>query len=368
MARSAVQLTEATGAANPVDVVPDVVRAAVVPLAEATDVAVSDIAGRTLAHDLVARTPVPTFEHSAVDGVAIRGAPVPAGFPSFQPRVVPVMADEPIPALADRVAARERCLLTGGKVMAPAGLKAGANIRRVGEDVALGALLARAGARLDARHAALFTAAGHRIVPCLRPIRVALLLVTGGGIQIASAASGNAIQEPVLPMLHALLATAGDLEVSEVASPPSPRALSRLLGRLAGEVDLIVAIGATSQNRDDLVRRNCLQLGGTMVVEAIAMRPGRPVRLAQLGSTSLLCLPGSPFAALVGFLVLARPIIARLRDHEPTLPEDPARAGFFLDGPRHRAEFFPARIDGSDGTGVPVFGRLARAAARDRRP
>ena len=41
--------------------------------------------------------------------------------------------DEPIPAWADRVAAREHCRPVGGKVAAP-DLKSGANIRRDGED------------------------------------------------------------------------------------------------------------------------------------------------------------------------------------------------------------------------------------------
>jgi molybdopterin biosynthesis enzyme len=71
------------------------------------DVAVAEITGRTLAHDLVARTPVAPFDHSAVDGFAFTAVSVSAGLPAVGPRVVPVMADDPILAGVDRVAAHE---------------------------------------------------------------------------------------------------------------------------------------------------------------------------------------------------------------------------------------------------------------------
>ena len=85
-----------------------------------------------------------------------------------------VMTGAPLPFGADRVAMQEQCQRSGERVFPPP-LAAGANVRRRGEDVAPGDLLARAGTRLDARHVALFAASGHVTVPCLRPLRVAML-------------------------------------------------------------------------------------------------------------------------------------------------------------------------------------------------
>src|SRR5262249_26229370 len=44
----------------------------------------------------------------------------------------------------------------------------------------------------------------------------------------------------------------------------------------------------------------------------LAIKPGRPVALGQIGGVPLIGLPGNPVAAIVTFAVLARPLILRL--------------------------------------------------------
>ena len=170
-----------------VEDVPRVVRDLVEVVDGVVPLPVARSAGWTLASDLVAAEPLPPFDQSAVDGFAFFGIPDADGAPlagvvragdAMRPlppgSALRVMTGAPVPSGADRVAMQEQCHRSGERIFPPP-LAAGANVRRRGEDVSPGDLLARAGTRLDARHVALFAASGHVTVPCLRPLRVALL-------------------------------------------------------------------------------------------------------------------------------------------------------------------------------------------------
>ena len=57
-------------------------------------------------------------------------------------------------------------------------------------------------------------------------------------------------------------------------------------------------------------RSNC---SGGLHFWRLAIKPGRPVALGQIGGVPLIGLPGNPVAALVTFVVLARPLILKAR-------------------------------------------------------
>ncbi|MBA3325365.1 MAG: hypothetical protein H0T41_08930 [Rhodobacteraceae bacterium] len=118
-----------------------------------------------------------------------------------------------------------------------------------------------------------------------------------------------------------------------------------------------------SSGLEDHVRRAWLDIDGRIIFEAVAMKPGKPVGLACVGSAVLLGLPGNSFAALVAFLVVGREVIARLRGRASPRDDLPARAGFALDRRPGRTEFFPARVLGFDPDGTPVIDLLGKGGS-----
>ena len=85
---------------------------------------------------------------------------------------------------------------------------------------------------------------------------------------------------------------------------------------------------------------------GTLHFWRLAIKPGRPVALGQVCGVPLIGLPGNPVAAIVTFLVLARPLIAKLagaRTSEPRL--FPVRAGFGYRKRPGRREYLRARLE-----------------------
>src|ERR1700749_3886256 len=110
--------------------------------------------GRILAHDIAAPLSLPPFTNSAVDGYAVRGEDLPpdeakafpvtgriqagasAGAAIEAGRAVRIFTGAPMPQGADTVFMQEDVRIEDdGKVVLPAGLKPGANVRPAGAGV-----------------------------------------------------------------------------------------------------------------------------------------------------------------------------------------------------------------------------------------
>ena len=120
---------------------------------EVETVALADADGRILAHDIAAPLPLPPFTNSAVDGYAVRKPRSAEGrgehflcraacrpalrreMPIKPGHAVRIFTGAPMPEGADTVFMQEDVRLEGGKVVLPAGLKPGANVRPAGEDI-----------------------------------------------------------------------------------------------------------------------------------------------------------------------------------------------------------------------------------------
>src|SRR4051795_11770804 len=133
--------------------------------------------GRILASDISAPLPLPPFTNSAVDGYAVRSGDLPlrgeaafpvvgrvqAGASAREPvkpgHAVRIFTGAPMPDGADTVFMQEDVRLDeAGRVVLPAGLKAGANVRPAGEDISAGTVALPAGQRLRPQDVALAAA------------------------------------------------------------------------------------------------------------------------------------------------------------------------------------------------------------------
>jgi len=336
--------------------------ARVAPVVETETAPLPAAAGRVLARDLIATMNLPPHANSAVDGYAVAYADLmsdretvlpitgraAAGHPLDRParrgEAIRIFTGASMPDGTDTVMMQEDCAVEDGRVRLKPGLRKGANCRHAGEDIAEGEIALSAGHRLRAPDLGLAAALGQRELRVFRPLRVALLS-TGDEIRDPGAAlPPGAIYDANRFMLAALLTGLGCVVGDFGIRPDREAALADTLAAASAEHDLIVTSGGVSTGEEDHVKSAVERLG-TLHFWRLAIRPGRPVALGQVGNVPLIGLPGNPVAVIVTFVVLARPLILKLAGAAPSLPRPfPVRAGFSYRKKPGRREYLRASL------------------------
>ncbi len=103
--------------------------------------------------------------------------------------------------------------------------------------------------------------------------------------------------------------------------------------------------GGVSTGEEDHVK-GAIERLGALHFWRLAIKPGRPVALGQVGRVPLIGLPGNPVAVVVTFAVLARPLILKLAGAQAAAPRlFPVRAGFAYRKKPGRREYLRARLE-----------------------
>ncbi|SHM90119.1 molybdopterin molybdotransferase MoeA [Cryptosporangium aurantiacum] len=330
-------------------------------------------AGRVLAADVCSRTLVPGFDTAAMDGYAVAGAGpwrvtgrVLAG--ATNPGVVTpgtaveIATGAPVPDGAEAVVPYEDVRVDGGLVDAPPPRKA--HIRRAGEDLRPGDVLATAGRDVTPPLLGLLAQGGTDSLPVRRRPAVRLV-VTGDEVVDVGLPGAGQVRDALGPLVVALTEQAG-ASTPELVPVPDDRDRLRAAVAAAGP-DVVVVTGSSSVGRADHLHAVLADLGATLHVDGVACRPGHPQLLAGLPDGGwVIGLPGNPFAGLVGCLTLLRPLLDGLlgRAEAPAV-RFPLRGGSPPPGTVTR--LLPVRV--RDGAAVPVSdagpARLRAAADAD---
>jgi len=329
-----------------VDEAVGLIAARVTPVRDVETVALVRADGRVLARDVAAPLPLPPFTNSAVDGYAVASRDLPqsieqafpvagrvqAGGASAAPvepgQAMRIFTGAPMPDGADTVFMQEDVRLEDGKVVLPAGLKPGANVRPVGEDIPAGHVALPAGRRLRPQDIALAAAFGLTELGVTRRLRVAVFS-TGNELVSPGEVRGAAqLFDSNRFMLMAMLIRLG-CEVSDLGIIRDDRAsLARALQQEACRQDLILTTGGVSTGEEDHVKA-AVESIGRLVLWRMAIKPGRPVAMGIIDGTPLIGLPGNPVATFVTFVHVVRPtVLALFGAAQEKLVPMPVRAGF----------------------------------------
>lgn len=331
--------------------------------------------GRVLLADAVSALQVPPQDNSAMDGYALRSADlaapgallpvsqrIPAGSVghALQPGTAArIFTGAPVPPGADAVVMQEDCeVLEDGTVRLNAAPQAGQNIRRAGEDIALGATVLAAGTRLTPAALGLAASIGLAQLPVARRPRVALFstgdeLVMPGQVPPAQMKPGS-IYNSNRFVLRAMLQRLG-CEVTDLGIVPDRlEATVDALRQAAAGHDLILTSGGVSVGEEDHVKP-AVQSLGSLDLWLIAMKPGKPFAYGRVGGAHFIGLPGNPVSSLVTFAVLVRPFLLRLQGMHDVAPKTiAATAAFTWPRADKRREFLRVRLNAE--------GRLERYA------
>ncbi|HEY3369098.1 MAG TPA: gephyrin-like molybdotransferase Glp [Symbiobacteriaceae bacterium] len=292
--------------------------------------------GLILAEDLVAPEPLPSFPRSGMDGYALhsgatqtasREAPVvlplsgviPAGHPlsaSLTPgSCASIMTGGAIPDGADAVIRLEEVRVTPEGIAIYRPVNRAENVSPVGEDVALGQVVLKAGHKIRPPEVNLLAAVGIMEVPAYIPPRVGIL-TTGDELVPAGTVPGpGQIRNSNGPGLAALVRSCGCTPVDLGLARDVTDVIAGAIGHAVG-CDLILTTGGVSVGDFDVVREALTVIGAEQLFWRVAIKPGTPVCAAVVEGRLVIGLSGNPAAAITNFDLLVRPLLNSLCGRE----------------------------------------------------
>ena len=313
---------------------------------EVETVSLDEADGRVLAHDLGAPLPLPPFTNSAVDGYAVRASDLSRDSEQAMPiagrvqagavgeaakpgQAVRIFTGAPMPQGTDTVFMQEDVrIVEPGRVVLPAGLKPGANVRPAGEDIPAGHLALKAGQHLRPQDVALAAAFGLSRLEVVRRIHVAVFSTGNELVSPGTPRAAAQLFDSNRLMLMAMLRRVG-CGVSDLGILRDERtSLAGALQKAAEAHDLILTSGGVSTGEEDHVKAG-VESVGQLVLWRMAIKPGRPVAMGIIGGTAFIGLPGNPVASFVTFVHVVRPTVLALSGAQPKpLVPLPVRAAF----------------------------------------
>lgn len=311
------------------------------PVADSEPVALTAALGRVLAAPVSANLDFPHWDNSSMDGYAVRHAEVaaaredepvwlilseeiPAG--SAPQRAVEsgqtarILTGSMLPAGADAVVMQEHTRRQGERVAILKAPRPQENVRQRGAFYQAGQPLLGAGTVLGAPELAALAAARCTPVLVYRRLRVA---VFSTGDELVSLSDLPA-EQPLPPGqiidsnqlgLVSLVRQAGAEPLALGIVRDQPQRLRDTIAQAVASADLVLSSGGVSVGDYDYVDRILQELGAQLHIQAVAIRPGKPLTVARFSQPRPVLyfgLPGNPVSSLVSFWRFVQPALQKL--------------------------------------------------------
>ena len=309
---------------------------------ETVDLA-SDVAGclgRVLARSVTSALDFPHWDNSAMDGYAVRASDVqrspvtlqiveelPAGkLPqkTIEPgQAARILTGAMMPEGADTVVMQEETeRQPGDRAITILTTPEPKNfVRQRGSFAKVGDRLLAAGQTIGPAEIALLSAAQQIQIPVFRRPRVAIISTGSELVRPDQPLQPGQIVDSNQYALAALVAQTGAVPLLlGIVSDERARVKDAIASALA-QADMVISSGGVSVGDYDYVDDVLTELGATLHIRSVAIKPGKPLTVATVNNSLYFGLPGNPASAMVGFWRFVAPAIAKLSGQRgPWLP------------------------------------------------
>jgi molybdopterin molybdotransferase len=291
--------------------------------------------GRVLAKSVIATLDLPPADNSAMDGYAICLADYQPGrsfpiqqrcFAGQQPEAlqrgnaIRLFTGSLMPEGADSVIMQEDCTEADNRVTINQAPDAGQHVRKQGEDVKKGRPVLAAGTLIGAAEIALLASQGLAQLDVYPRLKIGILTTGDELVTPGQPLNSAQIYNSNGPMLAALGGSLNAAVIHVLHAADTFESLHKAFTTLLDDCDLVLTVGGVSVGEKDLVKPAIEQLGGTLDLWKVNMKPGKPVALAYAKDKPIVCLPGNPVSAFAVFTLLVSPLIRTMQGRTDVLP------------------------------------------------
>jgi molybdopterin molybdotransferase len=268
-----------------------------------------------------------------MDGFAVRAeagrtsfavaAYIPAGSAASEPlqpgTAARILTGAPLPPGADTVIPFEDADEDEGKVFPRGPVRAGANVRRRGEDLRAGERVLERGRVLGPAEVSFLATSSRPCVPVFCRPRVAVLSTGDELVAAGEALAPGKIHDSNGPAVAAAVRQLGGEPIVLGIARDDAASLRRLLGDGLRAADALVTTAGVSRGDRDLVREILAELGVRQLFWNVDMKPGRPMAFGVRDRTLVFSLPGNPVSTILSFDQFVRPALLRMMGHRAVL-------------------------------------------------
>lgn len=301
---------------------------------ESEEVSLNDAGGRWTAEVIVASEDVPSFERSTVDGYAVRAAET-FGAQESLPSVLELAGSVKMGEAAGEIQPGQCCYVpTGGMLPKAANavvmieetqelsgiihiyrqVAPGENMIKRGEDLRQEQQVLPVGRRLRSPELGLLASLGINSVKVVRRPVVGVFSTGDELVPIETQIlSPGRVRDSNGIALAYLTKQVGAEAIAGGIIGDSFEDFYMGLSRMLETVDMLVLSGGSSVGDRDFTPAVMQKLsGGELLIEGLAIQPGKPTLLANCNGKPILGLPGHPISALNIYSLFGRALIRRL--------------------------------------------------------
>ncbi|MDB9313291.1 molybdopterin molybdotransferase MoeA [Spirulina sp. CS-785/01] len=324
------------------------------PLRETETVALEDALGRVLATPVRSGLDFPYWDNSAMDGYAVRfedvrSVPVtleiieeiPAGVAPQKTlqvgQAARIFTGAVMPQGADAVVMQENTRREGNQVIIQESSASGAFVRHQGAFYQANTPLLEAGITINAPELAVLATAQCTQLQVYRRPRVAIFSTGDELIPPSGVLQPGQIVDSNQYALAALVWGLGAIPVPLGIIPDCRGELKGAIAQSLKSADIVLSTGGVSVGDYDYIEELLAELGGKIHVRSVAVKPGKPLTVAEFPNCLYFGIPGNPVSALVSgwrFVLPALRKLAGLKDWRPELIYVPTKHQLTAGGKR----------------------------------
>ena len=340
-----------------------------IPAKKTALIPLSEAAGLVVSSDISARTDIPAFPQSSMDGYALK----------FQDRSKPLMikgemaagtsqpltietgeatrifTGAPLPEGADTVVMQEKIKTENGQlIILDDALNLGLNVRPKGSEVRKGETAMASGTYLSPAAVGFLAGIGHDRVEVYVPPAVAII-ITGNELQNPGQdlAFGQ-VYEANSFQLKAALRITGIKDIHVFTAGDHPEELMNILQQTLKVSDVVLLNGGVSVGDYDFVTAAAAQCGVVQQFHKIKQKPGKPLFFGTKGEKLIFGLPGNPSSSLTCFYEYVLPALEQLTGLKNLIKKKEAVAAYDYKKPAGLTHFLKAYYDEEQGEVSPL--------------
>jgi molybdopterin molybdotransferase len=298
-------------------------------------ISLEDSHGRILSQPVAGKLDVPHWDNSAMDGYAVRYEDVKdcgADNPVTLKIVSEIAAgDRPktaiksgqaariftgamLPEGSDTVVMQENTRLEEDKVSILSAPESREFVRHQGAFYQAGTPLLEAGTKIGTAEIAVLATAQCTKLSVYRRPRVAILSTGDELVTPEQSLQPGQIVDSNQYALASFVTQNGGIPIKLGIVRDRPEDLKTAIALAIASADLVLSTGGVSVGDYDYVDRILAELGGTLHIRSVAVKPGKPLTVATFSDNSCLYfgIPGNPVSALVSCWRFVRPALKKL--------------------------------------------------------